>query len=56
MSDPTPMVPLAAFQDLLEQAEDMRPYVPDYFAKKWHHDEALDRARAVLTAALEQPE
>ena len=38
----------AALADLLEEAQDMRSYVPEYFAKKWKHDEALDRARAVL--------
>jgi hypothetical protein len=40
-----------ALQDLLCEAEDMRAYVPDYFAKKWHHDEALERAREVLRGA-----
>src|SRR5207253_2503648 len=36
-----------AFADLLEAAQDMRDYVPEQFAKKWHHDEALDCARVV---------
>lgn len=35
-----------AFDDLLEVATDMRPYVPDYFAQKWHHDDDLEKARA----------
>lgn len=39
---------------LLEAAEDMRPYVPDYFAKKWEHDEALARAREVLSTEGER--
>lgn len=39
---------VAALRDLLEVAEDMRPYVPDYFAKKWDHDAGLARARAAL--------
>lgn len=47
-----------AFKDLLEGAEDMRPYVSDYFAEKWGHDGYLERARAALAkfkeAAREQ--
>jgi hypothetical protein len=35
------------FVELLDEAKDMRSYVPDYFAKKWKHDEALERAIAV---------
>lgn len=37
-----------AFAALLEEARDMRSYVPDYFAKKWHHDEALEAAQTAL--------
>jgi hypothetical protein len=38
----------AAFVELLEVAEDMRSYVPDYFAEKWKHDEGLAVARAAF--------
>lgn len=38
----------AALRDLYEDAQDMRSYVPDYFAKKWKHDEALARAATAL--------
>lgn len=37
-----------ALQDALEGLEDMRPYVPDYFADKWDHDDYIDRARSAL--------
>jgi hypothetical protein len=37
-----------AFAELLEGAQDMRSYVPDYFANKWRHDEALGAARKAL--------
>lgn len=37
-----------AFADLYEEALDMRSYVPDYFAEKWKHDEALERAKSAL--------
>lgn len=33
---------------LEETAEDMRPYVSDFFAAKWGHDEGLERARNYL--------
>jgi hypothetical protein len=36
------------YRQLFEAAEDMRSYVPDYFAEKWGHDEALRAARKVL--------
>jgi hypothetical protein len=39
-----------AFRDLLDEAKDMRAYVPEQFAKKWKHDEALERAQAWLDA------
>lgn len=39
-----------ALGELLEEAVDMRSYVPEYFAKKWSHDDALDAARRVLDA------
>ena len=46
------------FARLLEVANDMRPYVADFFAKKWEHDEALERARAfepeAVAAAVER--
>jgi hypothetical protein len=38
----------AALAELLEDARDMRSYVPDYFAEKWRHDEALERAARAL--------
>jgi hypothetical protein len=38
----------AALVDLLEEARDMRSYVPEYFAKKWKHDEALERAAMAI--------
>lgn len=32
----------------LELAEDMRAYVPDYFAEKWKHDEGMERLRSAV--------
>lgn len=43
----------AAFNELLDGAEDMRPYVSDYFAEKWGHDEYLSNARAAIAAYRE---
>jgi hypothetical protein len=47
---------LKALDAAIEVAVDMRPYVPDYFAKKWHHDEelaAVTEARRILTEGHE---
>lgn len=38
----------ALFVDLLETAEDMLPYVPEYFREKWGHDDGVARARLWL--------
>ncbi len=51
LADDPAAVPLSDFKALLEEAEDMRTYVDDYFAEKWGHDEALEKARAVVSAA-----
>ena len=39
-------------QELIDHAEDMRAYVPEYFQEKWGHKEAIVQARV----ALEQDE
>jgi hypothetical protein len=39
-----------ALTDALEGMQDMRPYVRDRFAEKWHYDEYIANARAVLSA------
>lgn len=39
-----------AFDELWEVATDMRPYVPDYFAAKWHHDRDLAAAKEMRDA------
>ena len=44
-----------ALTDLLEVAEDMRAYVPEYFATKWEHDEGLARAREALSPPGKEP-
>jgi hypothetical protein len=46
------LVDFEDFDDLLDVAKDMRPYVPDYFAEKWKHDEQINRADFVAGAAL----
>jgi hypothetical protein len=38
-----------ALADALEGMQDMLPYVPDYFQKKWCHQDYIDRARAALS-------
>lgn len=43
-----------ALGDLLGVAEDMRPYVPEYIAVKWEHDEGLERARRALNQKEER--
>ena len=37
-----------ALRALIEDAEDMRSYVPEIFQEKWGHKEAIDKARAAL--------
>ena len=37
-----------ALATLIEDAEDMRSYVPEIFQEKWGHKKAIDKARAVL--------
>lgn len=42
------------FRVLLEEtAEDMRPYVSDFFAEKWGHDRGLERAHDYLDRVKE---
>ena len=42
---------LGALKEALEGMEDMRAYVPDYFATKWGHDDAIARARDAIARA-----
>lgn len=44
-----------ALADALEGMQDMRPYVPEYFAEKWNHDTYIERAKTALGSTTEQP-
>lgn len=38
----------SVLSDAVDLAAEMRPYVPDYFADKWAHDDELERLRQTL--------
>lgn len=38
------------YEFLLDLAEDMRGYVPQYFADRWDYDASLERSRAFWAA------